>query len=168
MEWKVNLNFPFYMISEYGDVVRNQQRGNFKSGSRVRGSIDLDGYVRYSLFDKTDNRVSIGAHQLVALTFIGEPPTENMEVRHLNGSRLANHYTNLEWSTRKINHQDLQVHGTSAKGERNGRAIVDEQMVRRIRQMKHEMPITQLSKTLNLPYDVVYNIIRNKTWTHIE
>ena len=28
--------------------------------------------------------------------------------------------------------------------------------------MKYDTPITQLSKTLNLPYGVVYNIIRNK------
>ncbi len=43
-------------------------------------------------------------HRLVALHFIdNENPTERTQVNHIDGNRLNNNYTNLEWCTAKEN-----------------------------------------------------------------
>lgn len=43
-------------------------------------------------------------HTLVALKYIGEPPTPKHEINHKDNNRANNHYTNLEWVTKSQNH----------------------------------------------------------------
>jgi len=42
-------------------------------------------------------------HRLVALAFIGKPPTALHEINHINGGKTDNHVDNLEWVTRAEN-----------------------------------------------------------------
>lgn len=49
MVWKVHPHFPLYEISEYGDVRKLTDSPTRKKGSRPRGTIDADGYLRYKL-----------------------------------------------------------------------------------------------------------------------
>lgn len=48
-----------------------------------------------------------GITQLVAIHFI-DNPLERTEVNHLDGIKLNNKHTNLEWTTRKLNHKHLR------------------------------------------------------------
>jgi hypothetical protein len=43
------------------------------------------------------------AHTLVALAYIGPPPTDKHEVNHKDTNRMNNHYLNLEWVTHSAN-----------------------------------------------------------------
>ena len=43
------------------------------------------------------------AHTLVALMFIGDPPSDKHEVNHKDLDKRNNHYTNLEWVTHSYN-----------------------------------------------------------------
>ena len=43
-------------------------------------------------------------HTLVALKYIGDPPTDKHEIDHKDNNRANNHYTNLEWVTKSENH----------------------------------------------------------------
>lgn len=58
------------------------------------------GYVFY--FIKPYNRF-VFAHTLVALKYIGYPPTDRHEINHIDGNRKNNLYTNLEWATHSQN-----------------------------------------------------------------
>jgi hypothetical protein len=46
----------------------------------------------------------VSAHTLVALKYIGPPPTPEYEINHKDGNRMNNYYTNLEWVTHSQNH----------------------------------------------------------------
>lgn len=54
-------------------------------------------------------------HTLVLETFRGIRPTPLHQARHLNGCETDNRLTNLEWATKKRNHQDVKHH----KGQAN-------------------------------------------------
>jgi HNH endonuclease len=56
-------------------------------------------------------------HRAVLLTFVGPPPTEEHEVRHLDGNPHNNDLSNLCWGTHTENMQDKQIHGTELFGE---------------------------------------------------
>jgi len=44
------------------------------------------------------------AHTLVALKYIGPPPTPKHEINHKDHNRMNNYYKNLEWVTHSQNH----------------------------------------------------------------
>ena len=89
MTWRPAVGFPDYWVSEYGDVVKASHN------RRMKGSLDFDGYPSYSLTDENGAQRHISAHRLVALSFIGNPPSENSQVAHKNGSRLFCHPSNI-------------------------------------------------------------------------
>jgi hypothetical protein len=42
-------------------------------------------------------------HRLVIYKYIGEPPSAEHEVDHIDNNKLNNHYTNLRWVTHREN-----------------------------------------------------------------
>jgi len=46
----------------------------------------------------------IFCHTLVALKYIGEPPTDKHEINHKDNNRANNNASNLEWVTKSENH----------------------------------------------------------------
>ena len=167
MEWRVVVGFPQYEVSEFGDVRRAVSSRTRKAGSRLRGTIDLDGYLRYKLVGDDSRDYVLPAHVAVAEAWLGARPTPAHEVRHLNGSRVAHHYSNLEWATRAENHADIQIHGTAVKGERNGRAIISEAEARDIFRLRGSEPASRVARRMGLPYSVVVNLWSRRTWKHI-
>lgn len=65
-------------------------------------------------------RASVAVHRLVALAFLPPRPTKEHQIRHLDGNRTNNHASNLAWGTVAENAADRDMHGTTARGDRNG------------------------------------------------
>lgn len=84
----------------------------------LKGWLDKDGYPTV-LMNIEKRRVCRKAHRLVALAFLGNPPTSKHQVNHKNGRRGDNRPDNLEWLT----HQENVIHGF----RKNGRRISDAQ-----------------------------------------
>lgn len=49
-------------------------------------------------------------HRLVAQAYV-DNPNQYLEINHIDGNKSNNHYTNLEWCTRKQNRQHAVEHG---------------------------------------------------------
>ncbi|AXV72811.1 hypothetical protein CJO75_01120 [Ralstonia solanacearum] len=64
-----------------------------------------------------------GIHRLVALTFLGPPPSRQHEVAHNDGNRANNIVTNLRWATHAENVADTFRHGTAKVPVYRGRTI---------------------------------------------
>lgn len=168
LTWKTCEEFPAFEVSEYGDVRRS------KTGTRMRGYIDADGYPTYRLRNKDGRRVHISAHRLVALTFIGKPPIEGMEVAHGDGSRLHCHPQNLRWDTSLGNQRDRAEHGTAPRGTSNGRAKISEAQVHEIRAKYREIKrpgsgrkVGELDEAYGLNRSTILDIAMGRSWSHV-
>lgn len=100
--WKIIDDYDNYKISNLG---------NLKSKSkRIKKCINRDGYYQVSLY-KNGNKKSILVHRLVAMTFIPNP-LNKPTVNHIDGNKLNNNVSNLEWATCK----EQQYHSRNVLG----------------------------------------------------
>ena len=60
-------------------------------------------------------------HRLVAATFLGQPPSQNLQVNHKDRDRGNNHMDNLEYMTPSQNSKHAYSHGASK--DRPGKAV---------------------------------------------
>lgn len=60
------------------------------------------GYLTTRL-SRNNRKTAILVHRLVALAFLGKPPTRKHVVDHKNGKKTDNRATNLEWVTQAEN-----------------------------------------------------------------
>lgn len=169
MEWRICPRFPDWEVSECGDLQRAVAGDNRPVGYRLKGSIDADGYLRYAIGDTW-----VAAYRLVAEAFIGPAPSPSHEVAHNNGSRVSAHYRDLRWATRAENHADMQVHGTSRKGVKNGRAKITEddvlfirQEYRRVKFARDKGGLVRLERQFGLHRATLISIANGQSWSHI-
>ena len=154
-----------YCINEYGLILNIRTRG------AIRPSISKKGYLQACLTNK--NTYSI--HRLVALTFI-ENKENKLEVNHIDGNKLNNHISNLEWNTTQENLEHKRINNLgktlkaklSATGINNSQAKLDEEDVIFIRtNCETKIDIKKFSKELNVSIATIYDIKNRRSWTHI-
>lgn len=172
MEWRVCARFPTYEVSECGDVRRRLTSEIFQNGRVLKGVIDPDGYIHYTLRTPGGSSSSATAHRLVGEAFLGAPPSPEHQVAHNNGSRLLNTPGNLRWALTGENQRDRNPHGTDPKGVRNGRATITDRDVRYIRSRYFEIklargPVVELEKKFGLCRSQITRIARRQAWGHV-
>jgi len=107
--WKDVVGYEgYYQISRFGQVKRVSQD---KKTRRIRNkyipplkkTIGTTGYYHVHLaVDK--NHKNYRVHRLVAAAFIPNPENKPC-INHIDGNKLNNHVSNLEWCTMKENSQ---------------------------------------------------------------
>lgn len=96
--------FENYFIDEQGNVYHKQCYKNGKIKINLLKQKDnMNGYKYVSLF-KNNKEYKRYVHRLVAQTFINNP-NSLPEVNHIDGNKQNNNIDNLEWCSRKYNHQ---------------------------------------------------------------
>lgn len=60
-------------------------------------------YIFYPISKGVDGYRTVFAHTLVALKYIGKPPSNKHEIDHIDNNKSNNHYTNLQWVTHSQN-----------------------------------------------------------------
>lgn len=123
-EWRQVDGWP-YEVSNIGKV-RNAK------GRLLATPLHKSGYLQVQLWNRGKFK-SMLVHRLVAAAFVGKQPSELHEVAHGDGNRLNNADGNLRWVLHTENMRDRDDHGTTARGERNGKLKHDDETVRRIR-----------------------------------
>lgn len=112
---------------------------------------------------------TVNIHVIVAAVFHGERPI-GYEVRHLDGNKHNNHPDNLCYGTKKDNRQDSIKHGTFVRGEKNGRAVLTDKIVRTIRRRYASGSCTQneLADAYGITRGRISHIVRRRGWNHVE
>lgn len=172
MLWKALPGFPAYEISEFGDVRRVVDSPTRKIGHIVKGQVRRQGGYRYRLIKlvRADGTKQCrSAHRLVALAFIGAPPTPRHEVAHNDGNALNNDYRNLRWATAAENGRDKTRHGV-ARGSRNPRARLTETKVAAIRRTftGRRGEIAALARVHGVSHSAMFDAIRGNHWRHVD
>lgn len=111
--WKDIKDFPNYQISNFGRV---KSKGRYrKVGIKnvnkvyrkefiINGYINKKGYRQVTLYDKNRKPKTMRVHRLVALHFIIN--SDNLsQVNHIDGNKLNNNVSNLEWIS---NYENIQ------------------------------------------------------------
>lgn len=84
-----------YKVSNLGRI------RNCKSGKLVMQSITINGYKRITLYKDGKPKTKL-VHRIVAESFLNNPFDYNI-VNHIDGNKLNNIVTNLEWCTQSQN-----------------------------------------------------------------
>lgn len=103
-------------------------------------------------------------HVLVCETFHGLKPKEAECVRHLDGNKLNNHYSNLKWGTHSENVADSIAHGTKTRlyGLANGRGKLSDEQVTEIIVLSQSMTRTALAVLYGVSQPHISDIVNGK------
>lgn len=93
-KWCQIEDFPNYQVSNKGRIKSNNT-------GKIIHSKNCRGYDRVSIYNN-GHRSDKFIHRLVAETFIDNPLNKS-EVNHIDGNKLNNMVSNLEWCTRSEN-----------------------------------------------------------------
>ena len=141
----------------------------------LKFSIKKNGYAQYILMD-SGKRISMTGHRVVAETFLQNPNNYN-QVNHIDGNKLNNNVSNLEWCTQTENTNHAYKTGLAkgkkgkigSNGEKNGNVKLTEQNVKDIRLMFETGLYTRkdLFIMFGISKSCIEFIIARRTWKHI-
>lgn len=123
--------------------------------------MDKDGYEKIQLVDVNGKRHRYSIHRLVLENFQPVEHMENLQVNHIDGNKLNNNLTNLEWTTCEENIQHACKNGLRAKV--NGSAKLTPEQVIEIYKRSH----ADLGKEFNINPDQVGRIKNKRSWVEV-
>lgn len=103
-----------YIVYEDGRVYSN------KTNKFLKGEITRIGYLQYTL-SLNGKPTRIRCHRLVAELFLEKSNKEHNIVNHIDGDKLNNHYTNLEWCDYEYNNRHAREKGLNNVSKSNSR-----------------------------------------------
>ena len=145
-----------YTISNYGEVFL------VKNGTKRKTSLTKAGYVLITL-SKNAVKKTFLLHRLVAEHFVPNPDGKN-EVNHIDGNKLNNKASNLEWVTRDENREKAISTGLINSFSSRNNAFTDEQIhfIRELYTLGYSQ--SKLSRMFSVANSVIRNIVKNKTY----
>ncbi|CAK0745474.1 hypothetical protein CCP3SC1AL1_1390003 [Gammaproteobacteria bacterium] len=162
--WKEHYNFENYEFSNYG----RYRKSNTKFILKQSVSIDKhknrkDGYVKTMLKNKhTQIRQSIRIHRIVAELFVkNDDPINKVTVNHIDGNKINNHYTNLEWMSVADNNRHAHITGLSDNAKKLNKENV---IIIRNLFINTDISINELAKTYDVNNETIKSLLLYKTW----
>ena len=162
MEWRP-ASFPFYEVSEHGDLRLLVNRSNRVAGTVLKGSVRKGGYKEYKIW-VGEKGIRVTSHREVLIAFVGPPPTPSHQCAHWDGDPMNNHYSNLRWATAAENTADKVRHGRHRKGARS----LTEEQVLEIRALRDSgKSYAKIREIFPVSKGNLSSIINRKTWDYI-
>ena len=107
-EWKEIVDYPNYMVSNFGNVK------NIKTDKILKAGINSSGYYVINLC-KNGKVKLFQIHRLVANAYIENPETKQ-NVDHSDGDKFNNKVNNLRWATKTENARNSKLYSRNTSG----------------------------------------------------
>ena len=163
-----------FKISNYGTVISIGGYGGVgvKQNEReIKCTIDGAGYKSTTLRCAGKKRWCVRVHTLVAMHFVeSQKPEEYDTVNHLDGNKLNNHFSNLEWCTKGMNTSHAFKSGlVDFKGEKSVHSKLTEKDVldMRAKYATGKFSQSQLAEPFGMSRRHIGDIINRVCWHHI-
>jgi transposase len=155
MNWKPVLNYEdIYEISENGDVKRIAQTNNQYGFGHILKHNIINGYAHVQLH-KQGKVKCMRVHRLVAMSFLINDENKP-HVNHIDGNKLNNHVSNLEWCTPSEN----EIHKHKVLNKTYRKYILTTQQIEKIVKLREEgKRLHELSYMFKVPIDTIHKTL---------
>ncbi len=155
MEYKTIPGFGIYRISEYGDIecyLENEVQFKVES---LESKTSKGVYLVVNILNNNLHKIWRGVHQLVCMSFNGMPPADEYQydVNHIDGNKLNNHYTNLEW----LKHSDNTLHAIKNGLRNDNVSVIMKNVITKENFTFYS--IYELARYLNVSRESIYALI---------
>lgn len=131
-------------------------------------NVKREGYAFFSLYKEAKYKVMY-LHRIVAIAFI-ENPLNLQQVNHIDGDKLNNCASNLEWLSASDNcrHAIEEKLYVTAKGESAGNAVLTEADVLEIRRLAAAGVMQKdIAKNYSVKRQAITKIVNRQRWKHV-
>ena len=164
------------IFKDYEYDTMNYRVGNLGTiyGTRfskpLKQRLNEDGYLMITMGREKGKRSSKTVHRIVAELFVPNP--NNLpEVNHKDYNRANPRSDNLEWVSHSDNikySSEAGRYSESSQGSNNGRSIVTETDVLKIRELYEGGVLrSEIAKVYGIGWSTVNHIIKRNTWTNV-
>jgi hypothetical protein len=105
-------------------------------------------------------------HSLVAAAFLGPRPSDKGAC-HKDDEKSNNCVENLYYGTQQENMSDSVRNGKAPRGITHGKAVLDDNKVRKIRSLAGKLTIRDIGDMFGITHQAVHAVITRKTWCHV-
>jgi len=154
--------FLNYQVSNNG-LVRNKITGKI-----LKQDISNSGYYRVSIYFNKHDFKHRSVHRLVAIAFIPNPENKR-EVNHIDGNKLNNNVSNLEWVTRSENEIHAMKTGLFLNsGSNNANSKYLESQIHMVCKLfENKVPSMLISYITKINKNTLRNIRTGRQWKQI-
>ena len=151
-------------VYSHGRFVTNGK--DWRDGMYLKGDISNRGYIRVDLHVRQEHDKR-SVHRLVGEYFV-ENPEDKPQINHIDGNKLNNNASNLEWCTQTENNRHARDTGLNKGpiGELQGRSKLKEHHVRIIK--RSNIFNYKLAEIFNITQQTICDIKKGRSWTHVE
>ena len=152
-----------YFISNYGNVVAAGGMRGSEPYKPMRQNLCSSGYPKVVLRDGGSSK-NVMVHRIVAMVFVPNPANKP-QVNHIDGNKLNNVYTNLEWVTQSENN----LHAINVLG-RHGHGVerpvkINSDIAREI--YLSDLSNIELARMYGISDTMVSRIKNGKAWRSV-
>lgn len=152
-----------YFIDDKGALYSDYGREKLRDGVK-------NGYVKNCLILKNGKSKAYFRHRLVMLCFHPQEGAEKLQVNHIDGNKLNNDLSNLEWCTNQENRIHAVKIGLAAslKGEDNPASkLKEEQVLDIVNDLLNAVPYKKIMKKFGCSKSTISAIKNKRNWVYL-
>lgn len=135
----------------------------FYKGKILNPTVNAQGYLWFSIGSSKHLRV----HRAIALAFIPNPNNYPF-VNHIDGNKLNNEISNLEWCTNQMNCEHAYAVGLNFKHLKDSAKLKKSEIIEIKKLLLLNTPVKVLASKYDVSNSTILSIKKGHTWAHIK
>lgn len=173
LPYEVFLEINLYPILKSSYLISNYTRVySLISGRFLKQRINkTTGYAEINLMSVDGDCMKVNIHRILMMTFSPNINSDKYVINHIDGNKLNNSLSNLEWCTEKYNMMHASKHGLlhPQHGETHTCAIISKEKCIEICKLLESRRYTnkKIAEMAEIPIHIVDSIIQKKAWKDV-